>query len=112
MQAILNTDGMGYWSDVAKAVAITEIQVSVFDETREFGEMRVYFDENTWDVEEDGLIYTDDLFLNMLNEHLASYGLPAVEYSEQGMQGDDYVSLDVEADFIKVWDDKFNVEEV
>jgi hypothetical protein len=39
---------------------------------------------------------------------LDEHGLSAnVTYSEQGMQGDNYVSLDVGANFITSWEAKF-----
>jgi hypothetical protein len=38
---------------------------------------------------------------------LVEQGLTAVTYSEQGMQGDDYVSLDVGKDFLDSWSAKF-----
>ena len=42
---------------------------------------------------------------------LHQHGLPGndVDYSEQGMQGDDYVSCDVGEEFLKAWGNKFNV---
>jgi len=63
----------------------------------DFGELRVYFNTATWDVDKDGLIYTDSLFLEELCGLLTSMGIDAsdVSYSEQGMQGDNYVSCDV-----------------
>jgi hypothetical protein len=33
-------------------------------------------------------------------------------YSEQGMQGDDYVSFDIGADFLRSWEAKFGVDSV
>jgi hypothetical protein len=52
-----------------------------------------------------GLIYTDKLFMLELRTYLQTLGFTAaeaadVEYSEQGMQGDSYVSCDVGAVFI------------
>jgi hypothetical protein len=52
-----------------------------------------------------GLIYTDKQFKRELREYLVSLGFTQaeaddVEYSEQGMQGDSYVSCDVGAVFI------------
>jgi hypothetical protein len=71
----------------------------------DFGELRVYFDTDTWDIEKHGLIYTDRLFLKQLREKLSEIGFEGsdVEYSEQGMQGDNYVSLDVGEKFLRVW---------
>jgi hypothetical protein len=106
-QTQFETAGDGYWSDVAKTVTTTGIAVPYVNDEEDFGELRVYFTKD-WDVRKDGLIYTDSLFLVMLREKLAECGFDAtdVEYSEQGMQGDNYVSLDVEEKFLKSW---FNV---
>ena len=106
-KVIFNTDGSGYWSEVAKAVEITDIQVCYCDEEKDFGELCVYFNTATWDVEKDGLIYTDRQFKEELNDFLLAHGLDEAEYSEQGMQGEDYVSLDIGADFIAKWEAKF-----
>jgi hypothetical protein len=68
--------------------------------TARYGEMRVYFDLKSWDPEVHGLIYTDKQWIRDLRAMLIRKGFSpraaeGVEYSEQGMQGDDYVSLDV-----------------
>lgn len=104
---MLETAGDGYWSDVAKFVNVTKIAVPYVNDEENFGELRVYFDKH-WDCSKDGLIYTDSLFLLMLKEKLTECGFEGadVEYSEQGMQGDNYVSLDVGKDFLASW---FNV---
>jgi hypothetical protein len=107
-KVIFNTSGSGYWSNVAKAVEITDMRMGYVDEDKEFGELCVYFNTKDWDVNKHGLIYTDREFLYELNAFLEEQGLCAVSYSEQGMQGDDYVSLDVEEEFITLWEAKFN----
>ena len=110
METVLNTCGDGYWSEVAKAVRITDMQLSYCNEERDFGELLVYFNTEDWDVERDGLIYTDSAFLDELRDFLITHELSDdVDYSEQGMQGDNYVSLDVSEAFIKAWDAKFNL---
>ncbi len=119
---ILNTDGTGLWSRTAKSVVITGIDCVVSkyeDEDSEslYGELRVGFDTASWLTDELGLIYTDKLFLKELREFLVSQGFTAeaadqVEYSEQGMQGDDYVSLDVDVKFCTEWLTKFPQTEV
>jgi hypothetical protein len=102
------TAGDGYWSNVSKEVDIEDMRVTYVSDEKDFGELCVYFDTSDWDVNKDGLIYTDSLFLEQLNSFLVQQGLTTVDYSEQGMQGDNYVSLDVGADFIKAWEAKFN----
>jgi hypothetical protein len=109
MQAVtLNTNGNGYWSNTAKAVGIVDMQVTYVNDEKDFGELRVYFNTDTWDVNALGLIYTDKQFMRELNAFLVAQGLCDVEYSEQGMQGDNFVSCDVEGDFLQAWERKFN----
>ena len=98
----LHTAGDGYWSEKSRAVRITNLKLG-----HGSTELRVYFDKNDWDINSDGLIYTDSLFVKELREWLTSIGYCAnkntVFYSEQGMQGDNYVSLDIEGPFIESW---------
>jgi hypothetical protein len=117
-QVIFRTDGLrGLWNNRAKAVTITDIQLGYIDDELDqhgrctFGELRVYFDIASWNVREDGLIYTDRGWIADLREFLNAHGLVAddVSYSEQGMQGDDYVSLDVGELFLASWAEKFNI---
>ena len=117
---ILNTDGRGLWSNKSKSVIVTGIDCIITkmeDEDRLFGELMVRFDSASWDTDKDGLIYTDDLFLKQLREFLASQGFTAdsandVSYSEQGMQGDEYVSLDVGSEFCQEWLNKYPDTEI
>ena len=101
--AILSTDGCGYWSEVAKDVKVISMNLAYINDEQDFGELRVYFDTKTWNVNTDGLIYTDREFEAELKSLLTSMGLDNsdVGYSEQGMQGDNYVSFDVGEKFIK-----------
>jgi hypothetical protein len=103
---ILNTAGDGLWSGVAKPVKVTHIELAYINDGRDFGELRVHFDTSTWNIDEDGLIYTDSQFLEELCDTLEDLGIHSkVDYSEQGMQEADYVSLDVGEDFIQSWVD-------
>ena len=100
MQAYLDkiiTSGMGLWSDVIKEVKTTGYTVDA-NQHFDFGELRVYFDTSTWDVENDGLIYTDEAFLESVR---VAFGTSDIHYSEQGMQGTDFVSFDVGFDFLR-----------
>lgn len=112
MQKVLfSTAGDGYWSNVAKTVEITDMRLGYVAEDKEFGELCVYFNTDTWDVEKDGLIYTDGGFKQDLMAFIKEHGLVVdLCYSEQGMQGEDYVSLDVGKDFIASWEAKFGYE--
>lgn len=101
----LHTNGGGYWSRTAKPVDIAKLDLQYCTAERDFGELCVYFTADTWDCAKMGLIYTDELFMQELREYLVSLGFTAdeandVSYSEQGMQGDNYVSCDVGFKFI------------
>ena len=106
----LHTNGKGYWSNIATAVDITKLDLQYCTAERDFGELCVHFatDElgcNCWDTAVDGLIYTDKLFMTELRAYLQTIGFTEAEandvnYSEQGMQTDAYVSCDVGAVFI------------
>ena len=115
-KVILNTNGNGLWSDVERAVRIENMVLDVGTEYEDdktiFGEFRVYFNTEDWDTAEDGLIYTDKGFLAELRAFLDAHGLPGKDVcdSEQGMQGDDYVSLDAGTDFYNAWIEKFELK--
>ena len=94
------TSGTGYWSNVVKTVNIKGYQIPYINEEGDFGELRVFFDTKTWNTERDGLIYTDPAFL----EHMrVLFGSSDIDYSEQGMQGDNFVSFDVSGEFLTRW---------
>lgn len=101
MNITLHTDGSGYWSNVKRQVMVTDIILDDYDE------LKVYFAPSSWNTRVDGLIYTDNLFLKELKKYFASIGLPYdIDYSEQGMQGKDYVSLDAGKKFVKAFRNK------
>jgi hypothetical protein len=92
------TNGQSFWSNVAQDVQVTGLSVDWVNEERDFGELRVYFNTKLWDVNKQGLIYTDQQFMREFKALLAKkFGLNATKlcYSEQGMQGANYVSMDV-----------------
>ena len=101
----LHTNGYGYWSNKRKAVDITKLDLQYCTPEKDFGELCVYFTSASWDTATDGLIYTDKLFRTELRAYLQTLGFTEAEvndvnYSEQGMQTDNYVSCDVGAVFI------------
>jgi len=109
-QATLHTDGNGLWSGKNKMVQIHKLELgyTCTDLGHEFGELRVYFTKKSWNPEKDGLIYTDPKFMTELRKALVDAGFTKaaakdVSYSEQGMQGDDYVSCDVTKPFLNSW---------
>jgi len=96
------TAGDGYWSNAVRDVNLTGMRIAYTSDDGEFGELRVYFNTKFWDVDALGLIYTDKQFEQQLKQVLAKqFGFTAKElkgvyYSEQGMQGNNYVSFDVD----------------
>jgi hypothetical protein len=100
-----HTDGKGSWSNTNKAVSITELSLAYVDGDRRCGELRATFLSRSWNVDKYGLIYTDKQWLKEFKNNLVLLGFSTkaakdISYSEQGMQGDDYVSMDVGSDFI------------
>ena len=94
---IAHTNGTGCWSTAEKAVRVTGLSIYIYED--ESGDLGIYYDEDTWNDDKDGLIYTDELFLQEVQEQLATIaGLADVadsfDYSEQGMQDDGRVSCD------------------
>ena len=90
----------------AKGVDTTKMTVPYMNDEQDFGELRVYFGDS-WDIYEEGLIYTDKLFIKELKEILVTMGFDDydVSYSEQGMQGKDYVSFDIGKNFFNTWEE-------
>jgi len=110
-KVIFSTAGDGYWSNVSKSVEITDMQLGYVSDEGDFGELCVYFNTDTWNVNVDGLIYTDSQFKQDLMQFVKQQGLVVdLCYSEQGMQGDNYVSLDVGKEFLDSWARKFGVD--
>ena len=103
---VTRTDGRGYWSTVArKSIRIDRVAIASVSDDGEYGELRAYFDESEWNVESDGLIYSDQAWMKSFRSCMATLGfsvqaLAAISYTEQGMQGTEYVSLDVGRDFL------------
>ena len=107
----LKTSGNGFWSSAVKSVKVTGLDLSYVSDEGEFGELRVYFDTTSWNVDKDGLIYTDKQFIKEVKKLLAEQNLGTdVSYSEQGMQGDTVVSLDCGSEFIKSFQNLLTVE--
>ena len=101
-----HTGGNGLWSNEAKAVQVLRVELAYTNDEGDFGELRAYFDTNTWNCDADGLIYTDKVWIDEFRALMRSLGftraaVDAISYSEQGMQGDNYVSMDVGEDFMR-----------
>lgn len=103
---VTRTSGDGYWSVQIKNVRITRVELAYVNKECDFGELRAYFDTGDWDIDNDGLIYSDmgwkHSFLTCMENHfgLSPDAILDLSYSEQGMQGEDYVSMDVGPQFI------------
>lgn len=101
-----HTDGNGLWSDKAKAVQVLRVELAYTSHEVDFGELRAYFNTKTWNCDTDGLIYTDGIWLDEFRALMRSLGFTRaavndITYSEQGMQSNNYVSMDVGADFMR-----------
>ena len=103
---ITKTDGKGYWSETKKTVKINRVVLASISDDSSYGELRAYFDPKDWNVDRDGLIYSDifwkHTFLTCMEKTFgfSPDAILDVSYTEQGMQGVDYVSLDVGEQFI------------
>jgi len=100
------TNGRGLWSATEKFVSINRVRLAYLDDDGDFGELRAYFDPREWDTDNDGLIYTDKAWMLGFRECMMTLGfgeaaLQDIDYSEAGMQGSNYVSMDVGGDFVR-----------
>lgn len=104
-----NTDGRGFWSRRSTPVQVMEVTLSYLAGDKGFGELRAKFANDSWDVREDGLIYTDPHWMKDFRQamkkefQLSDKAIADIDYSEQGMQGNDFVSMDVGENFLKEW---------
>lgn len=103
---ITHTNGRGYWSTVSGCVKIDRVRIAYLDDELDFGELRAYFDRAEWNTDKDGLIYTDPTWIESFRNCMATLGfseaaLQDIDYSEAGMQGSNYVSMDVGGDFVR-----------
>lgn len=114
---VYTTAGDGYWSDVSKDVSVLGMGMYVArDEDEGAGDFYITYDEATWDMDTDGLIYTDSAFLANVQDFMrdvllrmgvdddvANSLVADITYSEQGMQDYGRVSCDAYAlaDFLR-----------
>jgi len=113
VELLLQVGGDGLWSSCRKPVRVTRLAVHGMnhapqgEEEHLAGELRVFFDTATWVIRNDGVIYTDQTFLAGLRSYLGTLvpqeAASDIGYSERGMQGIDFVSLDVGPAFIQGW---------
>ena len=113
-----STDGKGHWSEEARAVDITKLEIGfsnqgLYPGEPFYGELCGFFEpsgftKNSWNVPGYGLIYTDKQWLREFKKGLQEIGFSRravqdLHYSEQGMQTDDYVSFDIGQHFWVSW---------
>lgn len=119
---VASTYGNGFWSKESRKITHSRADISFYQmddqidfasdfvsgklKYLKFAELRVYFPKKNWDVNKHGLIYTDRNWIKDLRSGLVKLGfssssVKSIDYSEQGMQGDNYVSVDVDKKFLK-----------
>lgn len=110
LNRFVQTAGNGLWSSKYGKVKLrnAKARFTFGWMPKPYGELKVYFYKSTWNPDKHGLIYTDGLWLMEFRKLLAKKGFTKkacndVDYSEQGMQGDNYVSLDIGYHFYKEW---------
>jgi len=107
-------NGTSLWSRRAgQIVEITDLYIGYLAEKdnkddEDYGELCAYFAPSTWMVQTDGLIYTDKGWMEEFRKRLLALGFSKegvedVDYSEQGMQGENYVSMDFGHKFYADW---------
>jgi len=107
---ITQTNGSGLWSNTAKdSIRVIALDLGIHSNT--FGGLDIFFHPEDWNTQEEGLIYTDDLWLSTLREGLQGLGFTKnatndIHYSEQGMQASNAVNCDVGRVFIQEWREK------
>ena len=98
IQLECQTDGSGWWTDHRASV---HGHLSIKRKSS-YAKARFYWKTGDWYIPKFGLIYTDSGFLSSLRKQLTKHGFNLtshIDYSEQGMQGDDYVDLDTSLAF-------------
>lgn len=102
-----HTDGSSLWaSGIVKTVRITRVVLDWDNDEGSWGELRAYFESQDWDSASLGLIYTDRNWIQEFRALMKTQGFSPVavediNYSEQGMQGLDFVSMDVSENFLR-----------
>ncbi len=118
-KALATTHGNGFWSNRQKTIKHNRAYIHFSNEeslikefelgklkSLNFAELRIYFTKKDWDINQHGIIYTDKNWIKDIRAYLIRLGysnkaVKEVDYSESGMQGANYVSLDVGQAFLK-----------
>ncbi len=106
-QGTADVAGDGLWSETSVRglrIKLLPEDIFWFDDVDEIGNpilvgnINAYFDPRDWNTKELGLIYTDREFEKGVRQILKTAGFRYyrdLSYSEQGMQGGDFVNFDV-----------------
>ena len=101
LRLVCGVTGDGFWSTWQGTVDGTlKLERYKYSEEYNHGSARFYIDD--WDLSH-GLIYTDSLFISDIQNNLKNLGFKhweGINYSEQGMQGDNYVDMDCTNDLL------------
>jgi hypothetical protein len=107
----VTTDGAGKWTDELRSVPLrlvveTDTEIDRDEEGKiSYASCAVYgyFDTSVWNVNQVGLLYTDDAVEKQVQDWLTAQGFPAsgIGWSEMGMQGPDYVHFDMDFDALE-----------
>ena len=111
MNVVINakTNGLGYWSEKVETITVVELTSDYINDEQNYMSLQARFLTDNWNVDKDGLIYTDENFIKDFKKGLVEhYGFSkeAVKflfYSEQGAQGDDYVDFEASKQFVTEW---------
>jgi len=107
---VASTNGKGLWSDASRTIHVRKIDFvlnwagnlqSRTEYCLDF-EVRGYFNSRDWDTLRHGLVYTDPQWMKefraKFNKLKCVRGIihhGALDYTEQGMQGDNYISMEL-----------------
>ena len=101
-ELIATTDGKGFWSNKKADISIRKLEIEPCQDqlcTLEEIFVRVFWDPEYWNIEKDGLIYTDEGFRDSLSKKLcelypgSGIDWSNLHYTEQGMQGKNFVHM-------------------
>lgn len=99
-----STGATGPYCKSAKRIRIIGMDLVYTNHNRDYGEVRLYFDSREWNVDVDGYIYGDAVFLRRLKRTLNEkrYSID-IGYSRRGIsaQGRDYVTMECFQPFIR-----------
>lgn len=109
IKGVGHTNGKGLWSKEVKTIPFTlELPGRVYcwwdEDFKVYGHAHANFSTRKWDTWKHGLIYTDKQFIKDVQKTLKEFGVKNyndIHYSEQGMQGDNYVDMDIGDKLIK-----------